>query len=355
MVNRRSVTALSMAVALAWSAALVAQKKDDKKQTDAQKKEIQDIVRIVDGVTAGQPAPNDLGLAWMHEDFLKATGNKEYIPFTVTYDASKATGSTVSLYWRVVARDAAGTAAVTLPAAAKDEKKDDKKPAPPRFAYEDLNTITVTPGQSGPARISRAFTVGGGVYDVYVVLKEATSQQKNAPPPKASLIKQTVTVPDFWTPDLSTSSVIIAQRIEPLNAPLSPNEQVERPYALGMMEIVPAFDLKFSKKAELSTFMLIYNPKTDAMNKPDVTVEYNFYTKPSGAPEKFFNKTNPQALNATTLPPAFDMTLGHQLQTGQAVPLASFPDGDYRLEIKVTDKLANKSLTRDINFTVTAG
>jgi hypothetical protein len=101
--------------------------------------------------------------------------------------------------------------------------------------------------------------------------------------------------------------------------------------------------------------MLIYNPKTDAMNKPDVTVEYNFYQKPAGAAEKFFNKTNPQALNAMTLPPQFDMAQGHQLQTGQAVPLASFPDGDYRLEIKVTDKLANKSLTRDINFTVTAG
>jgi len=354
MVNRRSVVALSVTVALASSVAIVAQKKDDKKQTDAQKKEIQDIVRIVDGVAAGQPAPNDLGLAWVHEDFLKATGNKEYIPFTVTFEASKAAGPTVSLYWRVVAKDAPGTASVAVPTADKD-KKDDKKAPAPRFAYEDLNTIPVTPGQSSPARVSRAFTVGGGTYDVYVVLKEATSQQKNAPPPKTSLIKQTLTVPDFWSADLSTSSVIIAQRIEPLNAPLSPNEQVERPYALGMMEIVPAFDLKFSKKSELSTFMLIYNPKTDAMNKPDVTVEYNFYVKPSGAPEKFFNKTNPQALNATTLPPAFDMTLGHQLQTGQAVPLASFPDGDYRLEIKVTDKLANKSLTRDINFTVTAG
>src|ERR1700704_2498463 len=354
MVNRRIVTALSVTVALAWSAALVAQKKDDKKQSDAQKKEIQDIVRFVDGVTAGQPAPNDLGLAWVHEDFLKATGNKEYIPFTVTFDASKAAGPNVALYWRVVAKDAPGTASVAVPTADKD-KKDDKKAPAPRFAYEDLNTIPVTPGQSSPARVSRAFTVGGGTYDVYVVLKEATSQQKNAPPPKTSLIKQTLTVPDFWSADLSTSSVIIAQRIEPLNAPLSPNEQVERPYALGMMEIVPAFELKFSKKSELSTFMLIYNPKTDAMNKPDVTVEYNFYVKPSGAPEKFFNKTNPQALNATTLPPAFDMTLGHQLQTGQAVPLASFPDGDYRLEIKVTDKLANKSLTRDINFTVTTG
>jgi hypothetical protein len=354
MVNRRSITALSTAVALAFSVALVAQKKDDKKQSDAQKKEIQDVVRFVDGVAAGQPAPNDLGLSWVHEDFLKATGNKQYIPFTVTYDPSKATGQTVSLYWRVVSKDAAATAPAAAPTG-KDEKKDDKKPAAPRFAYEDLNTIPVTAGQAGPAKISRSFTVAGGTYDVYVVVKEATSQQKNAPAPKMSLIKQTVMVPDFWNADLTTSSVIIASKIEPLNAPLSPNEQAERPYALGMMEITPAFDMKFSKKAELSTFMLIYNPKTDAMNKPDVTVEYNFYQKPAGAAEKFFNKTNPQALNATTLPPQFDMAQGHQLQTGQAVPLASFPDGDYRLEIKVTDKLANKSLTRDINFTVTAG
>jgi len=357
MVNRRSVMALSAALALAFSVALVAQKKDDKKQSDAQKKEIQDVVRFVDGVATGQPAPNDLALSWLREDFLKATGNKQYIPFTITYDASKVTGGSVSLYWRVVSKDAA--AAAPAPVNGKNDKdkdkKDDKKAPAPRYAYEDLNIVNVPAGQSGPARISRSFTVAGGSYDVYVVVKEPTSQAKNAPPPKVSLIKQTVTVPDFWNADLSTSSVIVAQKIEPLNAPLSPNEQAERPYALGMMEITPAFDMKFSKKGELSTFMLIYNPKTDSMNKPDVTVEYNFYQKPAGAAEKFFNKTNPQALNATTLPPQFDMAQGHQLQTGQAVPLASFPDGDYRLEIKVTDKIANKSLTRDINFTVTAG
>src|SRR5262245_63535859 len=44
-----SVTSMiSAAVVLACSVALVAQKKDDKKQTDAQKKEILDIVKIVD-------------------------------------------------------------------------------------------------------------------------------------------------------------------------------------------------------------------------------------------------------------------------------------------------------------------
>ena len=349
------MSTMSAIVVIACSVALLAQRKDDKKQTDAQKKEILDIVKIVDAASAGQPTTNDFGLAWAHEDYLKATSNKEYIPFTLTFDASKVTSPNIALYWRVVAKDAAAapTATLNLPGK-KDDKKDDKKP-PAKYAYEDVNFVPVNATQGGVTRLSRAFTVSAGTYDVYVVIKEPASAQKNATPAKVSLVKQTLTVPDFWSPELTTSSVIVASRIEPLAAPLSANEQIERPYALGMMEIVPTTDMKFSTKGELSVFMLIYNPKVDAMNKPDVTVEYNFYQKPSGGPEKFFNKTSPQPLNATTLPPAFDMSLGHQLQTGQAVPLASFPAGDYRLEIKVTDKLSAKSLTRDVNFTVTAG
>jgi hypothetical protein len=339
---------------LVLSVTLAAQKKDDKKQGEALRKEGQEIVRAVDMVVSGQPAPNDLGLTWLREDFLKAAGNREYVPFTVSVDTSKITSPAVSLYWRVMAQG--GETPAPPPATTtgkKDEKKDDKK-APPKYAWEDIVQLPVTQGQAS-TRLSRSFTVPAGTYDVFVAVKEPTSDQKNAPAAKVAVVKKTVTVPDFWGADLNTSSVIVAQRIEPLSAPLSPQEQAERPYALGGMEIIPALDTKFSKKDELSTFMLIYNPKTDSMNKPDVTVEYNFYQKPSGQPEKFFNKTNPQQLNAQTLPPQFDMAQGHQLQTGQAVPLASFPEGDYRLEIKITDKLSSKSLTRDVTFTVTAG
>jgi hypothetical protein len=291
----------------------------------------------------------------VREDVLKAQGNKEYVPFSITMDASKITSPTVAFYYRVIAQ---GTGAPAPPAPDpknEKDKKDDKKAAAAqqKYPYEDFVQIPVTKGQN-PFRFSRSFTVSAGTYDVFIVAKEPASDQKNAPAAKASVLKHTITVPDFWTSELTTSSVIVAQRIEPLNQALTPQEQAERPYALGSMEIVPAFDSKFSKKSELSTFMLIYNPKTDPMNKPDVTVEYNFYQKPAGQPEKFFNKTNPQALNAQTLPPQFDMAQGHQLQTGQAVPLASFPEGDYRLEIKITDKLANKTVTRDVNFTVTS-
>jgi len=345
---RRHTVTVSLA-ALLFSTGVIAQKKVEKKQDDAQKKEIQSVVKVVDDVANGQPAPNDLSLTWVRSDFLKAQGNKEYVPFTVAIDPSKISGGNVALYWRVVAK---GGAAPTAAPAAKDDKKDKDKDKKTEYAYEDITFVPVAAGQN-PMRISRSFTVPAGEYDVFVVAKEPVSNQKNAPPPKMSVLKQDVTVPDFWNGELGTSSVIIAQRIDPLPAPLTPQQQADRPYALGSMEIVPAPDTKFTKKSELSTFMLIYNPKTDSANKPDVQVEYNFYAKSGGA-EKFFNKTQPQNLNAQTLPPQFDLAAGHQLQTGQAVPLASFPEGEYRLEIKVTDKIANKSLTRDVNFSVSA-
>jgi len=358
MKQRRAVFALTVLVGCASSMMLFAQSKDDKKKDEAQKREIQSIVKSVDDLTAGQPAANDLSMTWLREDVLKAQGNKEYVPFTVSVDPSKLTGDKVAFYWRVVSKDGAPAAAEPAPAAGKkdDKKKDDKdkdKGKKTDYAYEDISFVPVVAGQN-PMRISRSFTVPAGAYDIFIVAKEPTPDKapKNAPPPKISMLKQSVTVPDFWNGDLATSSVIIAQRIDPLATPLTPQQQADRPYALGQMEIVPTFDTKFTKKSELSTFMLIYNPKVDAQNKPDVSVEYNFYQKPAGQPEKFFNKTNPQNLNAQTLPPQFDLAAGHQLQSGQAVPLASFPEGDYRLEIKITDKIANKTLTREISFTV---
>ncbi len=81
--------------------------------------------------------------------------------------------------------------------------------------------------------VSRSFTVPAGAYDVFVVAKEPTPDKKNAPAPKASLIKQTVTVPELWNDEFTTSSVIVAERIDPLPAPLTPQQQAERPYALG--------------------------------------------------------------------------------------------------------------------------
>ena len=160
-------------------------------------------------------------------------------------------------------------------------------------------------------------------------------------------------MPDLWNEELNTSSVFVAERIDPLPAPLTPQQQAERPCAPGAMEIVPATDTKFAKSDELQTFLLVYNAKTDKDNKPDISVEFNFHTTVGGA-EKFFNKTNPQNLNAQTLPPGFDFSADPPAPGGSGHAPDVVPGRRVRLEIKVTDKLAEKSVTRNVNFTVGA-
>ena len=117
------------------------------------------------------------------------------------------------------------------------------------------------------------------------------------------------------------------------------------------MRITPVSDSTFAEDEDLSLIFLVYNPMLQADGKPDVTVEYNFHQQTADG-EEFFNRTNPQNFNAQTLPPTFDFAAGHQLVAGQTVPLSLFPEGEYRLEIKVTDDTAGVSVTQDVMFTV---
>src|SRR3954471_24130677 len=118
MVIRRPALGLTLAALLVTSSATFAQPKDQtRKLSNDEKKELTTISTML---SSGQTPANDLAMTWAGSDLLKAQGNKEYVPFTITLDRSKLTSDKVSLYWRVVAADA--------PAADPKAKKDDKAP-----------------------------------------------------------------------------------------------------------------------------------------------------------------------------------------------------------------------------------
>jgi hypothetical protein len=322
--------------------------------SEHRRKEVQAILALADDLAVGRTVPNDLALTWIRDDLFKAQENKQFIPFTVSLDAAKLgisgpavqSGETLEMYWRVVPRTVAAPVQ-TPPTDISDSKKNPR----PEVAYED---ITPAPVVAGPLlRLSRSFVVPPGTYDVYVVLRETAGTTRGTPP-KAAAIKRSVVVPDLWNGDLNASTVILAERIEPLATALTPQQRVARPYALETVELIPYTRTRFSKREELSAFLQIYNARTDATNKPDVSVQFNFYAKQAAGGEKFFNNTMPTNLNARTLPREFSLGSGRQLQTGQAVQLATFPEGEYRLEIRVTDNLAKKSLSREVSFAVSA-
>jgi len=164
---------------------------------------------MIDGAATAQAAPNDLSLAWVREDVLKALGHRQYVPFTVSIDPSKLSGGNATIYWRVVAKTPAAPPAAA-PANTRNTPHDRKAPGKAAYAFEDLRSVSV-PARQGPFAISRSFTVGAGAYDVWVVVKDPAPQrpQRNAPAPKVSLIKQAVEVPDLWNGELNTSSMFV--------------------------------------------------------------------------------------------------------------------------------------------------
>jgi hypothetical protein len=293
---------------------------------------------MVDAVAAGkQPAPTDIAIQWEANHFMQGADGVTYIPFSVTLDAARLAAPGAGLYVRVVNKS---------PAPA--EGSDDKKGAP-AYPWDNVQFLDVNPD----GRIARAIALKPGEYEVFVALKEKgpLEPQRNQPPGKAGLLRRDLTVPGFSASELSTSSLLLGS-IEQLAEPLSPEDQQANPYTFGTMRVAPSLDSKLKKSGELQVLFWVYGTQT-AAGKPDLQIEYNFHQKTAEG-EKYFNKTSPQLLNASTLPAQFDFAAGHQLPGSLVVPLASFPLGDYRLEIKLTDKLSGKTLTKDLNFTVEA-
>jgi hypothetical protein len=309
----------------------------------------------------------DVAVKWQSQHFVKGQSGDTYVPFTVTVDkAQLARGA--ALYVRIVSAEQAaafGTAMAAMVVPPAQGAKPPAAPARPTFAWDSVHFIDVPDG----GLLSRAVQLKPGQYVAFVAVKEKSPapagnqrnndrnrNDKNAPTAAAAagptgLLRHEITGPDYNVPDLRTSSVIVAQSVEPLSAALPADQQESNPYVFGPMRIVPSLDGKFSKSGELSVIFWIYGAKDAASGKPDVVVDYSFHQRLAEG-EKYFNKTAPQPLNAETLPPQFSIAAGHQLPGSLVIPLTSFPAGDYRLEIKVTDKPSGNMLTQSVNFTV---
>jgi hypothetical protein len=352
----RSLVAAAFCAAIAVPATAQDKKQAEKLQ-QAQRAETQALVLIVDDLASGKPAESALSFAWEQNHFIKAQAEKTYVPFTLAFDPA-VTAPSVAVYLRVMKRGA-------LPEAppAEPKKKDKDKAAAERshYPFEDLFFVDLPASAAGqPPRVRRAFAVAPGEYDVYIAVKEragaASAPASAAPAPgaaplKLGVVKHALTVPDLAS-ELTTSSIIVAEKVDVLQAPLPNDQQANNPYTFGQMKITPSNGASFSKKGELSIIFWIYGAGSDAVTKkPDVTIDFKF-NKKNGDAYEYFNKTEPQQLNAQTLPPQFDLAAGHQLPGSLAVPLTSFPEGEYRLDIELNDKTAGKSLKRDVTFAV---
>lgn len=199
--------------------------------------------------------------------------------------------------------------------------------------FEDFDLVTSSAFADGTRAIERALTAGPGQYHLSVGWVEAA-----ATPDKATVrvVRRTLDLPPAPPDEFRVSSVIVADAVSVRGTPYTAAEQRAHPYAIGPTEITPARDAVFTRDEQLSIAFQVINARASEAGKPDVTVTFRI-TRLVGAREQQVATLTPLRYDATTLPPDFDVRLGHPIIAAMSVPLATLPRGDFRLHIAATD------------------
>jgi hypothetical protein len=320
-----------------------------------QKVQMDALVQVVDEVVAQKhSAPADVALSWQSH-FMKSDRGLVYMPYTVGIDGKFSTPP-VAVYIRVLKKDAqvgyydasrTSTMRTWMNVGGSPTQldlKDIRSGNVPGTEATTQDAYFIEPPPDG--RLSRALWLPPGEYDVLVGMRERPGKGL----PKTVVLKQPITVPDL-SKGLALSSLVLADGVEPATRATTRQQQMEQPYSMGGTKIIPSVGTRFKNTSDFTVVFYVYNPAPGPGSKPDVQVDYTFLQK-SGDVERVFLSSPGQAFNAQTLPPEFSLAAGHQLMVGQSVPLGSFPPGQYRVQVTVTDNLAHTSVNGDVTFSV---
>ena len=312
-----------------------AQAQEQRKLSNDEKRDYIALSDLVDAVATGkQPAPADVKLTFQNH-FLKSNENV-YIPYVLEISGQKFTEFPVTMYVRAVPKSAPPLTG---------------KGVDMNWPFADVYFLTeksiVAAGDV--AEVPRALQLAPGDYTIYIAMRERQPKDRKQQP-KSTVLVQDLTVPDM-NKELTTSSIILATALNPAPEQLTAQQQLEQPFTISGYRVTPSFGKPIPQSGELMFVFYIYNEGIASTGKPDLDVDYLFYRANE---EKPFTKLATQSFNATTLPGQFDVKAGHQVFVGQGIPVkGAIQPGEYRMEIKVTDKTNNQAITRSVPFTVT--
>jgi dihydrodipicolinate synthase/N-acetylneuraminate lyase len=172
-----------------------------------------------------------------------------------------------------------------------------------------------------------------GTYRLVVVCKDQIGGNVNN-------WEQTVTVPRLDPDQLSTSTLILADSIEPV--PLRGIGTGQ--FVIGGTKVRPRIGAIFRRDETLGIYMKMYNFGTDEQTrKPNGQVQYEVVR--AGTPEPIVTLTE----DVSKIPEAS----GSQVTIEKLLKLEKFEPGSYTLRLKIVDKNRNQTLTQSAPFTVT--
>lgn len=175
----------------------------------------------------------------------------------------------------------------------------------------------------------RAVYLRPGRYKLSVVIKDDHSGHMGSE-------NLGIIVPQFSDDKLTTSSLILADLIQPL-----PTSQVgSGPFVIGGTKVRPNVNQVFTQSQNFGIYMQVYNlgidPKT---HTPSANIEYLI----SRDGKTILNQTE----SAATIKDASE-----QVTLEKTMPAKLLQPGKYTLQIKITDNVKNQTDTQTTNFQV---
>ncbi len=201
--------------------------------------------------------------------------------------------------------------------------------------FEDVVTVDV-PADLLPQYLERnnvywqALPLRPGLYRLNLVAKDITSGNMGT-------FEKAIRIPSFDDETLSSSSLILADRLEKV----ATRDIGKGQFVVGSTKVRPSVNERFRKTDQLGIYFQVYNLGYDEKTrKPQGTIEYALL-KDNGPQPVFQSQENVADIHGAS---------PQQVTVEKLLPLESLAPGRYTLQVKVTDKVNNKSITPTASF-----
>jgi len=166
-----------------------------------------------------------------------------------------------------------------------------------------------------------------GQYKLSVVLKDDINGHMGS-------IELGIRVPRFSEEQLASSSLILADLIQPI-----PTAQVGTgPFVIGGTKVRPSVNQQFTREQNLGIYMQVYNLGVDPQtHRPSADIQYEILK-------------DGKALLTQTEQAAKITNASQQITLQKTLPLKSLQPGKYTVQIKVTDKVKNQTVSPAASF-----
>jgi GWxTD domain-containing protein len=196
--------------------------------------------------------------------------------------------------------------------------------------FEDVVTSSYTPesldqGMQQRSAYQKNVVLAPGNYKVDLVVRDVNSG-------KTGVIKQGFVVPRYEEGRLSTSTLILASKIEPLNGRLATGQ-----FVLGALKVIPNATGEFKGDQSLGVYMQVYNVAIDqATLRPSVDIEYVVSQK-----DKELMRIKEDGNNGLS------SINSQQITLARLIPLKTLKPGFYDVQVLIRDNVANQMITTD--------